>query len=76
MSGAGIAVLQSLPNAPRGDANLMAPRGKVDAGAAGLRASGKINIAALEIVEHRHADDCKQRGRRKESRGPVTVGFQ
>jgi filamentous hemagglutinin family protein len=49
VSGAGIATLQSLPDVPVGDANLIAPRGTVDAGAAGIRVSGNINIAALEV---------------------------
>jgi len=50
VSGAGIATLQSLPNVPVGDANLIAPRGTVDAGAAGIRVSGNLNIAALFVV--------------------------
>jgi hypothetical protein len=50
VSGAGIATLQSLPNSPVGNANLMAPRGTVNAGAAGIRASGNINIAAFYVV--------------------------
>ena len=49
VSGAGIATLQSLPNASIGDANLMAPRGTVNAGAAGIRVSGNLNIAALFV---------------------------
>jgi filamentous hemagglutinin family protein len=49
VSGAGIATLQSLPDVPVGDANLIAPRGTVDAGAAGIRVSGNINIAALAV---------------------------
>ncbi|HEX3505529.1 MAG TPA: filamentous hemagglutinin family protein [Xanthobacteraceae bacterium] len=50
VSGAGIATLQSLPGVPIGDANLIAPRGTVNAGAAGLRVSGNLNIAALQIL--------------------------
>ncbi|MCK9919337.1 filamentous hemagglutinin family protein [Microbacteriaceae bacterium K1510] len=50
VSGAGIATLQSLPNVPVGNANLIAPRGTVDAGAAGIRASGNLNIAALRVL--------------------------
>ena len=33
-----------------GDANLIAPRGTVDAGAAGIRVSGNLNIAALQVL--------------------------
>lgn len=50
VSGAGIATLQSLPSVPVGDANLVAPRGTVDAGAAGIRTSGNLNIAAFVIA--------------------------
>jgi len=50
VSGAGIATLQSLPGVPVGNANLVAPRGTVDAGAAGIRTSGNLNIAALIVA--------------------------
>jgi hypothetical protein len=50
VSGAGIATLQSIPGAPVSDANLIAPRGTVDAGAAGVRVSGNLNIAALQVL--------------------------
>jgi filamentous hemagglutinin family protein len=50
VSGAGIATLQSLPGVPVGNANLMAPRGTINAGAAGLRVSGNLNIVALQVL--------------------------
>jgi filamentous hemagglutinin family protein len=50
VSGAGIATLQSLPGVPVGSANLIAPRGTVNAGAAGIRVSGNLNIAALIVA--------------------------
>jgi Filamentous haemagglutinin family outer membrane protein len=50
VSGAGIATLQSLPGVPVGNANLVAPRGTVDAGAAGIRVTGNLNIAALFVA--------------------------
>ena len=50
VSGAGIATLQSIPNVPIGNANLIAPRGTVDAGAAGIRVSGTLNVAALQVL--------------------------
>jgi hypothetical protein len=50
VTGAGIAVLQTLADSPIGEANLMAPRGTVDAGAAGIRVSGNLNIAALFVL--------------------------
>jgi len=50
VTGAGIAVLQTLPASPIGAANLIAPRGTVDAGAAGIRISGNLNIAAFQVL--------------------------
>jgi hypothetical protein len=50
VSGAGIATLQSLPGVPVGNADLVAPRGTIDFGAAGVRASGNLNVAALFIA--------------------------
>jgi filamentous hemagglutinin family protein len=50
VSGAGIATLQSLPDSPRGNANLIAPRGTINFGAAGVRASGNLNVAALQVL--------------------------
>jgi hypothetical protein len=49
-TGAGIASLQTIARAPVGDANLIAPRGTVDAGAAGIRVSGNLNVAALHVA--------------------------
>ncbi|WP_326489800.1 filamentous haemagglutinin family protein [Paraburkholderia sp. ZP32-5] len=50
VTGAGIATLQTIPDAPPGNVNLLAPRGTVDAGAAGIRVSGNLNIAALQVL--------------------------
>ena len=50
VTGAGIATLQTIPGAPPGNADLIAPRGTVDAGAAGIRVSGDLNIAALYVA--------------------------
>ncbi|WP_229744056.1 filamentous haemagglutinin family protein [Aliidongia dinghuensis] len=49
VTGAGIATLQTIPGAPRGNVYLIAPRGTVDAGAAGIRVSGDLAIAALHV---------------------------
>ncbi|MCW5298901.1 filamentous hemagglutinin N-terminal domain-containing protein [Herbaspirillum lusitanum] len=49
-SGAGIATLSPVPEAKAGDVDLIAPLGKIDAGEAGIRVSGNINIFALEVV--------------------------
>ncbi|SAI65811.1 Heme:hemopexin utilization protein A [Bordetella ansorpii] len=49
-SGAGIATLNPIPEVPPGDVDLIAPLGTIDAGEAGIRVSGNINIAALQVV--------------------------
>lgn len=50
VSGAGIAVVQSSKLAAKSNAYLLAPRGTVDAGEAGIRVSGNLTIAALQVV--------------------------
>ncbi|WP_175049953.1 filamentous haemagglutinin family protein [Paraburkholderia sediminicola] len=50
VTGAGIATLQTIPGVPVGDATLVAPRGTVDAGDAGIRVSGTLNVAALHVA--------------------------
>nr|WP_258187439.1 filamentous haemagglutinin family protein [Trinickia symbiotica] len=50
VTGAGIATLQTIPGAPASNANLIAPRGTVDAGDAGIRVSGNLNVAALHVA--------------------------
>ncbi|MCK9917118.1 filamentous hemagglutinin family protein [Microbacteriaceae bacterium K1510] len=49
-TGAGIAALQATPDSPPSDVYLIAPRGTVDAGAAGLRVSGNLSIAAVQVL--------------------------
>lgn len=49
-TGAGIATLAPIPEVPSGDIDLIAPLGTVDAGEAGIRVSGSINVAALQVV--------------------------
>jgi filamentous hemagglutinin family protein len=50
VTGAGIATLQTIPGAAPGSVSLIAPRGTVDAGAAGIRVSGNLFIAALTVL--------------------------
>ena len=50
VSGAGIAVLQTRAGAESGTANLVAPRGTVDAGDAGIRVAGSLNVAAFKVA--------------------------
>jgi filamentous hemagglutinin len=49
-TGGGIGVLESVVGAPPGDVDLIAPSGVVDAGDAGIRASGNVNIAAVQVL--------------------------
>ena len=49
-TGAGIATLNPIPEVPPGDIDLIAPLGTVDAGEAGIRVSGDVNVAALRVV--------------------------
>lgn len=49
-TGAGIATLDPIPEVAPGDIDLIAPLGTVDAGEAGIRVSGNVNIAALRVI--------------------------
>ncbi|SAH95237.1 Heme:hemopexin utilization protein A [Bordetella ansorpii] len=49
-SGAGIATLAPIPEVPPGDVDLIAPLGTIDAGEAGIRVSGNVNVAALQVL--------------------------
>lgn len=59
VSGAGIATLQTIADAPVGNAFLMAPRGTVDAGDAGIRVSGNLVVAAAQVA---NADNIQVQG--------------
>ena len=49
-SGAGIATLQPLPGILPGNVDLVAPLGTIDAGEAGIRVAGNLNLAAERIA--------------------------
>jgi filamentous hemagglutinin len=49
-TGGGIGVLATVEGVEPGDVDLIAPAGIVDAGDAGIRASGNLNIAAEQVV--------------------------
>ena len=49
-TGGGIGVLASVVGVPAGDVDLIAPNGVVDAGDAGIRATGNLNIAAVQVL--------------------------
>jgi len=66
-TGAGIATLNPIPEVAAGDVDLIAPLGTIDAGEAGIRVSGNVNIAALHVV---NADNIKVQG---EATGIPTV---
>ncbi len=49
-AGAGIATLDPIAGTAPGDVDLIAPEGIIDAGEAGIRVSGNVNLAALQVV--------------------------
>ncbi|WP_425251599.1 filamentous hemagglutinin family protein [Janthinobacterium sp. NFX145] len=49
-TGAGIATLAPIAEVPAGDVDLLAPLGTIDAGEAGIRVSGNVNLAALTVM--------------------------
>jgi hypothetical protein len=49
-TGGGIGVLESVVGVPPGDVDLIAPVGTVDAGQAGIRVSGNLNISAAVVL--------------------------
>ena len=52
VTGAGIAALVTLPgqDPTKSNATLVAPHGAVDAGAAGIRVAGNLNVIALKVL--------------------------
>lgn len=59
VSGAGIAALQTVSGGKPGDVYLVAPRGTVDAGDAGIRVAGTIYVAAQRVAS---ADNFQVQG--------------
>ncbi len=49
-TGGGIGVLETVVGAPPGNVDLIAPIGTVNAGDAGIRASGNVNVAAAQVL--------------------------
>jgi len=62
-TGGGIGVLAAIPGVPVGNVDLIAPTGFIDAGDAGIRSTGNLNLAATKIL---NADNILA--------GGVTVG--
>jgi filamentous hemagglutinin len=50
VAGSGIRTIQTNPADPAGNVNLIAPKGFVNAGEAGIGAAGNLNIAALSVL--------------------------
>ncbi len=49
-TGGGIGVLATVVGVPPGDVDLIAPTGTVDAGDAGIRVTGNLNISAVQVL--------------------------
>ena len=49
-TGGGIGVLESVAGIPPADIDLIAPAGTIDAGDAGIRVSGNLNLAAVQVI--------------------------
>jgi hypothetical protein len=49
-TGGGIGVLAAVEGVPAGSIDLIAPKGVVDAGDAGIRSTGTLNIAAVQVL--------------------------
>jgi hypothetical protein len=49
-TGGGIGVLATVANVPPGSVDLIAPVGTIDAGDAGIRATGNLNLAAVQVL--------------------------
>ncbi|UTM01074.1 filamentous hemagglutinin family protein [Alcaligenes sp. NLF5-7] len=58
-TGAGIATLNPIAEVEPGDIDLIAPLGTIDAGEAGIRVSGNVNVAALQVL---NADNIQVQG--------------
>lgn len=58
-TGGGIGVLATVTDVPPGNVDLIAPNGAVDAGDAGIRATGNLNIAATKVL---NADNIQVSG--------------
>ncbi len=49
-TGGGIGVLASVAGVAPGDVDLVAPTGTIDAGDAGIRSSGRLNVSAVQVL--------------------------
>ncbi len=79
-TGGGIGVLATVPGVPIGNVSLIAPAGTVDAGDAGIRATGKVDIAATQVLNAtaissggRHESLAPRRHRRRLVSSSITA---
>ncbi|WFU69641.1 filamentous haemagglutinin family protein [Bradyrhizobium sp. CB2312] len=70
ISGSGIGTVVAYAGVTEGDVDLIAPKGTVNAGDAGIRASGNLNVAALFVL---NVDNIKVGGETKGVPKPVSV---
>jgi hypothetical protein len=49
-TGGGIGVLATVEGVKPGDVDLIAPNGAIDAGDAGIRSAGNLNVAAVQVL--------------------------
>lgn len=49
-TGGGIGVLAAVATVPTGEVDLIAPHGTIDAGDAGIRATGNLHVAAVQVL--------------------------
>lgn len=70
-TGGGIGVLNTVKGVRPGDVDLIAPAGTVDAGDAGIRVSGNLNIAATQVL---NAGNISVNGSSIGIPAPVSVG--
>ncbi|MES2659602.1 MAG: filamentous hemagglutinin family protein [Verrucomicrobiota bacterium] len=70
-TGGGIGVLATVKGVKPGDVDLIAPEGTVDAGDAGIRVSGNLNIAATQVL---NAGNISVSGNSAGTPAPVSVG--
>lgn len=69
-TGGGIGVLTTVTGVEPGDVDLIAPEGTIDAGDAGIRVSGNLNVSALQVV---NAANIQVGGNNVGAAAPVSV---
>lgn len=73
VSGAGIGTIAAVPGVPAGDVFLLAPHGVIDAGAAGIRATGNLFTVAPTVLNAENIQVGGQAVGVSQSSGPPVV---